>query len=76
MVLKIDAEPSDTLSGCATKASFVAGLLNVNVNFYFDRIGFWVTPGESAESVMARIKAKQSRKIQPKKIVISKSKKN
>lgn len=81
MVLKIDAEPSDTLLSCATKASAVAALLNINVNFYFDRVGFWVSPGESAASVIARIKAKQARKIQlivkfvPKKIAEPKSKK-
>lgn len=67
MVIQIDAEPNDTIESCSTLAASVSTLLNVNVKFYFDRVGYYVSPGELAPAVAARIREKISKKPKSKK---------
>jgi hypothetical protein len=55
MVLKLDAQASDTLESAATASVAVANLLNVNVNFYYNRVSYWVSPGETAAEVIASV---------------------
>ena len=52
MVIQLDVESSDTVVTAATAAVQMAGLLKVNVKFYYNRVGYYVHPGESVTSVI------------------------
>ena len=44
MVIQIDAEVNDTLEHCTTVARRLAKDWSINVTFYYDRVGYFVTP--------------------------------
>jgi hypothetical protein len=44
MVIQIDAEVNDTLASCTATAKILSSTWGINVKFYFDRVGYFVSP--------------------------------
>lgn len=55
MVIQIDAEPNDTLESCTATAATLAKTLGMNVTFYYNRIGYYVTPAGGVFFIQPRL---------------------